>query len=192
MIFGISGYARCGKDTFGNSLAKNLRKYGIDAKTKALADSLKDKIADFCRSQFHISVYTQKTEAKNIIRPLMVGFGKSKRIQDPDYWIKECESSFESNVFNIITDIRYENEAAWILRNNGFLLNLERTLPDGSFIKAPNEEELLNAPKVQQMASFNLVWKTIEDENLIDEIIESFIVSVLKDQIELWKATFPL
>ena len=191
MIIGISGYARVGKDTFGSSLCKILKEYGIKCETIALADSLKEKIANFIWTNFKISAYSQETELKKIIRPMLVSFGESKRIQDPNFWITECEKKFISGTLYIITDIRYENEAEWIISKNGFLLNLNRQLPDLSFVSSPNKEESQNAPLVQKKCSFDLTWQTV-DEETIEKIVDSFIISILANRISEWKATFPL
>lgn len=190
-MIGISGYARSGKDTFGESLQRILFNYGIKSKTYALATQLKNDITFLTEKDFHISAFTKDNEEKKLIRPMLVGYGESWRKADPDHWIKILDSNFESNVLPIVTDIRYENEANWIL-NSGFLLNLSRSLPDGALIEPANEEEKINAPKVKEKCCFDLCWATTEDKSIIDEIVESFVISILEDKLELWKATYPL
>ena len=189
-MIGISGYARSGKDTFGEALVRLLKTYGIKAKTYALATQLKEDITFLTESDFNISAFTKDNEEKKIIRPLLVGYGESWRKADPDHWIKILDSNFEPRTLPIVTDIRYENEADYILENQGFLLNINRVLSDGSFINAANEEEKLNGPKVKQKSSFDLCWGTISEQKFIDEVVEAFIISILGDKIELWKATF--
>lgn len=192
MIIGISGYARSGKDTFGEALVKILSNYGIKAKTYALATQLKIDISFLTEGDFNISAFTKDDKEKKIIRPLLVGYGEAWRNANPDHWLEILNSNLEPKTLPIITDIRYENEANWIFKNKGFLLNLNRQLPNGEYICAANKEEEFNAPKVSQMSSFNLTWKTTDDEKLIEEIVESFIITVLGDEIGSWKAIFPL
>jgi hypothetical protein len=191
-MIGISGYARSGKDTFGDALVKILKQYGIKSKTYALATQLKFDIDFLTKGDFGISAFTKDDEEKKIIRPLLVGYGEAWRRADPEHWLSIVDSNFEPRTLPIITDIRYENEADYILANQGFLLNLSRSLPDGSFIEAVNEEEKLNGPKVKEKCFFNLCWGTMSDQKLIDEIVESFIISVLGEKIESWKAIYCL
>ena len=59
-MIGISGYARSGKDTFGEALVRILKQYGIKAKTYALATQLKYDITFLTESDFNISAFTVK------------------------------------------------------------------------------------------------------------------------------------
>ena len=191
-MIGISGYARSGKDTFGEALVKKLKEYGVKSKVYALANQLKIDINFLTESDFKISSFTKNDEEKKIIRPLLVGYGESWRKADPDHWINILDSNFEPKTLPIITDIRYENEGKWILKDNGFLLNLNRQLNDGKFISFANKEEELNAPLVAKISTFNLTWISTDDQDIIEQIVESFIISILGEKIESWKATYPL
>jgi hypothetical protein len=190
-MIGISGYARTGKDTFGDSLQRILLSYGIKSKTYALATQLKYDITFLTEGDFNISAFTKNDEEKKIIRPLLVGYGEAWRKANPDHWLEILDSNLEPKTLPIITDIRYENEADWIIENNGFILNLNRSLPDGTFVGSANKEEQLNHPLVLNKCHFDLCWATTEDQSIIDEIVESFIISILKDKIEIWKAIYP-
>jgi hypothetical protein len=191
-MIGISGYARSGKDTFGESLQKVLGQYGIRAKTYALATQLKIDINFLTEGDFGINAFTKDDEEKKIIRPLLVGYGEAWRRADPEHWLSIIDSNLEPRTLPIITDIRYENEADYILENQGFLLNINRTLPDGNFVLAANKEEEENHPSVLSKCHFNLCWKTTEDKNEIEQIVENFIISILEEKIESWKAIYPL
>ena len=155
-MIGISGYARSGKDTFGESLVKILADYQIKSKTYALATQLKHDINFLTEGDFKISAFTKDDAEKKIIRPLLVGYGEAWRRANPDHWIEIIDSNLEPKTLSIITDIRYENEADYILENQGFLLNLNRSNLDGTFIGPANEEEKLNAPKVKEKSSFEI------------------------------------
>jgi hypothetical protein len=191
-MIGISGYARSGKDTFGEALVKKLSEYGIKAKTYALAKQLKIDINFLTEGDFKIDAFTKDDNEKYIIRPLLVGYGEAWRRKDPEHWLSILDSNLEPKALPIITDIRYENEAQYVLDNQGFLLNLNRQLSDGNLISPANDEEKLNAPLVAKMSTFNLTWATTNDQNTIEEIVESFIISILGENVELWKATYPL
>lgn len=190
-MIGISGYARSGKDTFGETLQRILLKYGIKSKTYALATQLKVDISFLTESDFGINAFTKNEEEKKIIRPLLVGYGEAWRNFNPDHWIEILDSNLEPRTLPIITDIRYVNEADYVLENNGFLLNLSRSLEDGTFVQAANNEEKLNAPKVKEKCSYDLCWGTTKDPQIIDEIVESFVISILENKLESWKVTYP-
>lgn len=191
-MIGISGYARSGKDTFGDSLQRILLNYKIKSKTYALATQLKHDISFLTEGDFGINAFTKDDKEKKIIRPLLVGYGEAWRNANPDHWLEILDSNLEPRTLPIVTDIRYENEANYILENQGFLLNLSRSLPDGSFIGPANKEEEENGPKVKNKSTYNLCWGTLSEHKIIDEIVESFAVSILEDQLEIWKAIYPL
>jgi ribosomal silencing factor RsfS len=195
MIIGISGYARTGKDTFGISLQRVLKTYKINCELIAFANVLKEDLDGFLLDKFNISAFTKKDEEKFLIRPMLVAYGESKRNQSPNYWIDQIKEKVKNKLI-IITDVRYENEARWIVDNGGFLIHLNRQREDGSYIEAPNPQEAENNPKVENLASLKIVWQTIEsdgsvDENTIDQIVESFICSCedLTEKLQTWKTT---
>jgi hypothetical protein len=192
MIIGLSGYARSGKDTFGETLVEVLKKYEIRSKTYALATQLKFDIDSLTKQDFGISAFTKNDAEKYIIRPLLVGYGESWRKANPNHWIQILNSNIESNSISIITDIRYENEADFILKNEGFIINLNRKLPNGEYIKPANNEEALNAPLVKNKACFDFCWESISDKNQLEEIVESIIITLFGNKLDLWKATYPL
>lgn len=191
-MIGISGYARSGKDTFGECLVKKLAEYGIKAKTYALATQLKHDISFLTEGDFNISAFTKDDKEKKIIRPLLVGYGEAWRNANPDHWLEILDLNLQPKTLPIITDIRYENEAKYILKNQGFVLNLNRQFEDGSYVQAANKEEELNSPLVKKLSSFDLAWMTTNDHKEIEDIVESFIITVLERFIESWKATYPL
>lgn len=123
---------------------------------------------------------------------MLVGYGEAWRNANPDHWLEILDSNLEPRTLPIITDIRYENEADWVIENDGFILNLNRSLPSGNFVKAANKEEELNHPLVLQKCHFDLCWNTTEDQNEIEEIVENFIISILETEIQSWKVIYPL
>ena len=82
-IIGVAGCARSGKDTFFNIL----QKYIPEVEQVALAFELKKDLDDFVKSKIGISIFTDETKEKNLIRGLMVEYGKIKRHQtEGAYW----------------------------------------------------------------------------------------------------------
>lgn len=193
MIIGISGYARSGKDTFGLSLQRILKTYKIESTLDAFANILKEDLNPFLLDKFKVSAFTKDDAEKFLIRPMLVAYGESKRNQDQDYWIKQIKEK-SKNKLTIVTDVRYENEAKWIIDSGGFLIHLNRQKSDGSYIEAPNPQEAKNNPRVAELASLKIVWQTVEnngvvDEETIDKIVESFICSCddLTEKLQSWK-----
>ena len=90
-IIGICGNARCGKDTMAELIQEALADINVKSKKINLADSLKDELRDLVDKTLGIDVYTDNTEEKTIIRPLLVTWGSHvRRKLDPNVWIKQA------------------------------------------------------------------------------------------------------
>ncbi len=164
LIFGISGVARCGKDTLCKHLVNKLEKSSIPCMTLSFATALKQDIDPFLKEKFNISAFTNDNHEKSIIRPLLVSYGTEVwRKLDPDIWIKKIEKRVENasknKIIVLIPDVRYENEARWIKKNGGFLIHLSRM-----GIKPANFEEKVNDPIVKNIADVKIRWKTFTNE----------------------------
>ena len=56
-----------------------------------------------------------------------------RREQDPDYWINRLKFTIgDFKGIGIITDVRYKNEAEWVKRDGGVLVNVSRLNYDGT------------------------------------------------------------
>lgn len=129
MIFiGLVGYAGSGKDTAFQLIRKHINK---EAERLAFADKLKDiadnmlEIADFERV-----ANTGSREKKEEIRPLLVWLGEYARKQNRDYWIDKIIPDIQylmraSCPMVVFTDVRYSNEAKYILDHAGYLIRIE-------------------------------------------------------------------
>jgi hypothetical protein len=164
LIFGISGIARCGKDTLGRHLIAKLQKSGFPTIPISFASVLKYDLDPFLKEKVNISAFTENTQEKEIIRPLLVAYGTNVcRKIDPDHWIKKIEkqvkASINSKIIVVITDVRYENECKWIKDNGGFMIHLSRM---GQ--KPANFEEKVNDPIVRKISDHKIKWKTFSDE----------------------------
>lgn len=164
LIFGISGVARCGKDTLGKHLIAKLHKIGFPSLNISFASELKRDLDPFLLEKLNISAFTDKTSEKEIIRPLLVCYGTDVcRKLDPDFWINKIEKKVKSAISNkvivVITDVRYENEAKWIKQNGGFLIHLSRM-----GLKPANFQEKVNDPIVKKVSDYRIRWKTFSDE----------------------------
>lgn len=148
-IIGISGYARAGKDTLADGLARELLfRNKVSAKFK-FASALKKAISRaFLEVGLTFSVDTEETADKEQVRPLMVEFGRFCRSRDKDIFARKTVSDIDQYLrvggdVAIVSDLRYVNEGD-ILREhcleNGMRyihIDIERS---GTF--AANQEEL--------------------------------------------------
>lgn len=181
MIIGITGVARSGKDTFYTILKRFLKDKNIESQRIALADELKKELSDFVEKKFKIDLNKCDGSDKELIRPLMVAYGKCRRVQtEGKYWtslvdikVKELK---KDNILPIITDIRYieykDDEYSWLKYHNGILIHLSRKLDDGSFVPPANIEEKSNDNKLKAVADFTICWDTCQDTNFLYELMQ--------------------
>lgn len=181
MIIGITGVARCGKDTFYAILKKYLEERQIKSQRLAFADDLKKELNDFTKEKFKIDLFKSEGQEKELVRPLMVAYGKCRRVQtEGKYWTSlldhKVEKLKEENIVPIITDVRYieykEDEYSWIKSHNGILIHLSRKLDDGSLVPPANIEEKSNDNKLKAVADFAVCWETCQDTNFLYELIQ--------------------
>jgi dephospho-CoA kinase len=127
MIVGISGKAQSGKDTIGEYLVK---KHGFIR--IASADALK-------RIAMRTFNWDGEKDAKG--RKFLQDLATAVRGYDPDFWINitfkeiERQNKEENNVYSatyrkdknfVITDVRYKNEADYLMRAGAILMRIER------------------------------------------------------------------
>lgn len=150
LYIGIAGFARSGKDSLAKALRLALGKRGIISVRVALADDLKRDIKDFIYSKLGIDVFTASGKDKELIRPLLVEYGRAKRIQtNGKYWTSRLDSIVDATDIPdgsavIIPDIRYaeyqEDELGWLTSKKRYLfIHIQR---EG--IQPPNKDEEAN------------------------------------------------
>ena len=121
---------------------KILERNGYKLIRVAFADKLKEE-ADLMlqTNNFSADVYTQDSQAKSLIRPLMVWWGCQRRYESEGlYWINSVNQKikdyiaecFVSNLDTdklvfMISDVRFPNEAKWVHDTwNGKFVHLRR------------------------------------------------------------------
>lgn len=133
MIIGLAGYARVGKNTLA-SMIVNEPDAGMKMLQGAFADKLKDEVGDMLAAvKVPKSVLVNDKEN---FRDLMVFWGKTRRRQNPNYWVdivmkqyrKIKEGMKGKDFLFIITDVRYLNEVEAILSEGGKVYIVQRTL----------------------------------------------------------------
>lgn len=145
-LLGMAGVARSGKDTVAHYL-----KYTHHFRTYAFADPLKEaasKMFGIPLEHFYDSKYKEVTDPFWGISPRemaqKLGTEGGRRVFGEDLWIKRAEQEWNDykDQFNgkrdmsfypdrdengfIITDVRFENEADFIRKNNGIVIHVKR------------------------------------------------------------------
>ena len=180
-MIGITGVARSGKDTFYSILAKYFENKGLKAGRLAFADDLKKELNPFTIEKFKIDLTKCTNEEKEVIRPLMVSYGKCRRSQtEGKYWTSLLDMKIKNfnkqNIIPIITDVRYieykQDEYSWLKNNNGILIHISRKLDNGNLVPPANIEEKANDNKLKAVADFSVCWETCQDTNFLYELME--------------------
>lgn len=180
-MIGITGVARCGKDTFYSILKKYLEEKNIKSQRLAFADDLKKELNDFVKEKFKIDLFKCEGQDKELVRPLMVAYGKCRRAQtEGKYWTSQLDSKIkelsQKNIIPIITDVRYieykDDEYSWLKSHNGILIHLSRKLDDGTLVQPANIEEKSNDNKLKAVADFSIYWDTCQDTNFLYELMQ--------------------
>ena len=165
-VLGLCGLARCGKDTFCSLTAEILSKYDKRLMRSGFADQVKADLHQLLVSKVGISAYTEISEEKELIRPLLVEYGTGlMRKINKDVWVERMKLSFDlakhTKVPLVITDVRYENEIDWIHSEEGKVIYIEQ---EGN--KAPNKEEKKNDPIMRKKSDCFVKWEKVGDNNL--------------------------
>lgn len=128
MLIGLTGYKRCGKDTVANILAQE---HGFQKVSFA------DPLRDLCASMFELPMQMfVEDELKDTPLPgfgkspreILIHIGQSMRQIDPDVWARQGikkACSIRNHV--VIPDVRFPNEANYIIERGGVLLRIERS-----------------------------------------------------------------
>ncbi len=175
VLIAISGKARAGKDTFANLLIAHLISLNQPVARHAFADQLKRELESEIRAKYGISVWTQDSAEKAIIRDDLVAHGRKRREEsNGTHWVKQIDpavrAGLKAGIHQIITDCRYArheaDEAGWVKSLGGHVLYVERVLEDGSILEAANSEERENDPFVKAAASVIVKWPTFQSDAL--------------------------
>lgn len=159
-ILAVTGYARSGKGSLCDAIEKNVKTEYPSLSTQqfAFAEALRRELSVFVLNNFNIDAWTGDTNKKEIIRPLLIGHGMSRRKQSNNqYWIKKIEEQINQSPADlcIINDLRFaeneNDELAWLQKNKGLHIHIRRYNKKGKerfYQEAPNEYEKENEEKL--------------------------------------------
>ena len=166
-ILGISGLARSGKDSFYELCKPLLNREGIKHRRMAFADELKEEADTILSKYAGISAFTENSEEKKMIRPLLVTYGTHiRRKINPNCWIEKIQEKLKTqkvdNELVFVTDVRFQNEIQWIHEAGGSSVHVSR-----SGITPPNEDERQNDPILNKQSDFRIKWNNFDTEDMI-------------------------
>ena len=185
-IIAVSGVARAGKDTIANGLEKVINEMNPSIKIlrTSFAGQLKSETRDFIQDKFNIDVFSADGAEKEIIRPILIGYGQSRRSQTKGkYWVDvvEKEIFLEKPDLTIISDIRFadetDDELSWLKAKNGKLIHVSRyQIENGKkkFTPPAGTDEKRNDPKLKSAADYSICWKDSQDNKELEEMTRSF------------------
>jgi len=169
MIIGLSGKISSGKDTAAAMLQEELAKAGLFLAKRQFAGKLKQFVAsligctlkqlemqDFKASTLssewnylvkeiigydHGSPLREDVLKDMTVRELLISIGHGLRVNTHDgIWVNGLFSDYNKSCQWVVPDMRYVNEADRILKENGYLIRVER--PGIKVIDHPSEKLL--------------------------------------------------
>ncbi len=196
IVIGLSGFAQTGKDMLYKCLEKILANRGIVAERYALADELKLHLNEFTTKYLGISAFTKNSEEKKMIRALMVAYGRAQRQKTKgQYWTNLLNNKIKDALFNknvpIVTDVRYNeferDEGYWLQEFwRGKLIHITR-FDKGVAVTAPNEDEAINTPKLEELSDFKLIWSSSDDFDYLCSIVEEQLSDLIEQIVDVYK-----
>lgn len=125
MIVGISGKSRSGKTMLAQELE---HLYGW--KHLSLAKALKQKAkVEFGLTEAEVNGFRKEIVSRYpplTNRQILIQLGGAYRNIDKDFWIKNL--AMDSDNTNVISDVRFKNEADWIRSQGGLVIRIERAV----------------------------------------------------------------
>jgi hypothetical protein len=200
-IIGISGVGRAGKDSFYRFASEYLNSEGITTGRWAFADELKKDMDVFISEKFGFSAFTENTEEKNKIRPLLVEYGKVRRKDSKgQYWLNKIRDTLlapEGPQVRFITDLRFaefggSDELSFVKSNGGKIVHVERYESKdwyGQFhvLGPANIEEEKNDPVIRKAADVQFRWHDFARFENSESIPRAEVERVMQENSGLWK-----
>ena len=121
IVVAVAGYARTGKDTIADAifnLSENRNPEYCVLITK-FADALKQSVQEALEEVgLEVDAFTENTEEKARIRPLLVAYGEYARSRNPNVWVDQVIENLVDWTneaptglsLTLIPDMRYANE----------------------------------------------------------------------------------
>lgn len=125
-LIGFIGPAGCGKTTAAEALAPlSYRRVGFADQLKAIAAKAFAVIGSDW-AQLWRAAEGGDREAKEILRPVLIGIGEAGRNICPTFWVDDLIAVLRPDALHAIDDVRYLNECIAIKRAGGVLVRIHR------------------------------------------------------------------
>jgi hypothetical protein len=135
-IVGVCGDKQHGKDTVARFLIELANEYGVRATRRAMADPLKEEIAECFAPRMGVTKHEllrqmNTTEEKERWRLIMQWWGTEyRRAEDPDYWVKQLDRWMQQHKKGyglvVVPDIRFLNEVRYVTEHEGYMIWITR------------------------------------------------------------------
>jgi hypothetical protein len=175
LVIGIAGAARSGKNTLADIIGLFLAGKKVETKIFSFAHALKSDLKEFCNEKFQIDSFSEDTEEKSKIRPLLISYGECQRkISNGTYWWSKVQKdiadffiSSDSPQVAIVSDLRFKeypfDESDFIKDyQNNFTFFVERIQEDGSLVMPVHISEEENLPRIKEGADHVLRWPSLD------------------------------
>lgn len=191
----IAGVARSGKDTLCKIFIEKFKRAGILAKRYAFADELKNQINPLTLLNLNISAFTEEPKEKELIRPLMLAWGKICREVDINFWPKIVAEKIKNDPIPhiaVIPDFRYPNEA------NAFgsktIMHIARINEEGRLFPPNGLDESIYDKEIESATKNNFVWKNFDSFEKDSYYNGSFFFNSIfsEEQVKTWQQDFPI
>lgn len=132
LVAGVAGFARHGKDEIGKHLIRD-----YDFERYAFADPLKRACAEMFGiplEHFYSMEFKEKENEFWGFSPRemaqLLGTEGGRELFRDDIWVRRAQMEFDNLNSNlsgmVITDVRFENEAAWVREMGGVMIHVYR------------------------------------------------------------------
>lgn len=163
-MIGISGIARSGKDTLARSLKRILEtEDNLEVEIISLANQLKEDLDDLIKKNFGFSAFSENTEEKNLIRPILVSYGESMKEKfGKTVWVEKLMEKRDPKKFTIVPDVRFDFEAIFFSEKlDAEIIHI--SLDGNEYV---NEIEKINDPLVQELANIKHNWPVLHPDQI--------------------------
>ena len=180
VIVGICGGLRSGKSTLAQMFSSN---HSDRVRRISFADGVREQVAQGMNLIHPVELVRFD---KQILRPILQAWGNGMReLKGEDYWIdymldQPFWSLIPDNSVVIIDDVRYLNEAAFIIEEGGFLIRLDCDEQTRIERGAKNDETELNHPSEVGLDGFSSYLTTVDTSSTTPAECYSVVYEVLR------------
>ena len=175
-ILGVTGFARSGKDTFGQFLhTVGYQRVGFADQLKAMALDVDPLIGyeSHLKALVYLDGWERAKDEHLEVRRFLQKLGVACREQfGEDAWVRSLARTLDPAHNYVVTDVRFENEAHWVRQQGGFVVRINR--PGFGPVNDHESEKPIPDEQVD--------WQVQNDGSLMDLEIEArrFVAAVDK------------